>query len=344
MATKPSLNSAQLSNAQFIYRTAIGRGVPPARARELAEAAYRESGLNPNAKGPPVHHSGYGGRRAAGFFQLLSSGYVQRANRMGGVFNPRANLLAILPDYMRYWQQNPRARPGDAAAAVERSGKPGSWYDVPDELIPLGGAAPTRPARAVASGPAAAPPGGMDDGRGAFAAAIAGMVGRGGPDPSKVAQAVVAFRRQRQLAVSQQQAMMPASGFTTDAPATSGPLTGIDDAFYDPAGYSVDEGRYWGKTIGGHGKHGHISFTSPEAALRAIRLAQRMGLRVGENPYTDRVDAVHTKGSDHYARFADNPRTPFDESRLGRAGDFTGPRLAEFMQLAMGPYRRPVRR
>ncbi len=34
----------------------------------------------------------------------------------------------------------------------------------------------------------------------------------------------------------------------------------IDDLFYDPMGYSYDEGRRWGKTIGGHGDHVHASF------------------------------------------------------------------------------------
>jgi hypothetical protein len=34
---------------------------------------------------------------------------------------------------------------------------------------------------------------------------------------------------------------------------------GVNDLFHDPAGYSYDQGKRWGKTIGGHGKHVHVS-------------------------------------------------------------------------------------
>jgi hypothetical protein len=34
---------------------------------------------------------------------------------------------------------------------------------------------------------------------------------------------------------------------------------GVNDLFHDPAGYSYDQGKRWGKTIGGHGKHLHVS-------------------------------------------------------------------------------------
>jgi hypothetical protein len=35
---------------------------------------------------------------------------------------------------------------------------------------------------------------------------------------------------------------------------------GLKDEFYDPMGYSYDEGNYWKHTIGGHGDHVHASF------------------------------------------------------------------------------------
>lgn len=35
---------------------------------------------------------------------------------------------------------------------------------------------------------------------------------------------------------------------------------GLDDMFYDPRGYSYDEGGRWNKTIGGHSDHVHASF------------------------------------------------------------------------------------
>lgn len=34
---------------------------------------------------------------------------------------------------------------------------------------------------------------------------------------------------------------------------------GIKDVFYDPLGYSLDNGKFWGATIGGHSDHVHVS-------------------------------------------------------------------------------------
>jgi hypothetical protein len=34
---------------------------------------------------------------------------------------------------------------------------------------------------------------------------------------------------------------------------------GVNDLFYDPAGYSLDRGKRWNKTIGGHADHVHVS-------------------------------------------------------------------------------------
>lgn len=109
---------------------------------------------------------------------------------------------------------------------------------------------------------------------------------------------------------------------------------GIDDAFHTPLGYSIDEGKRWDRTIANHDKHGHVSATDPGTMLRLIKEGQRRGLSVRENPYVDKVDPVHTKGSDHYSNFADDPATPFDEGKLGRAGDFSGDpkKLAAFMR------------
>ncbi len=118
-----ALNSQQQKTANQIYTTALRSGVTPARARELVAAAYAESTLNPRATNKS---SG-----AAGVFQLLSSGYVQQANRRGGVYNTVANTKAILPEYVRYWRSHPGARPGEAGAAVEASGEGSGFYSKP---------------------------------------------------------------------------------------------------------------------------------------------------------------------------------------------------------------------
>ena len=109
------------TSAQLAYRDALARGLNPQQATDFASAQYGESGFNPNA----VNKSS----GAAGLYQLLSSGYVNKANQLGGVFNPQANIEAILPNYAGYYQSHPGAVvPGAAASAVEASGEPASYY------------------------------------------------------------------------------------------------------------------------------------------------------------------------------------------------------------------------
>ena len=319
-----TLKPEQLQTAEFIYSTAISRGVPASRARELAEASYRESGLNPKAQGPPVQHSGYNGRRAAGLFQLLSSGYVDRANKAGGVFDPAANLGAILPDYVNYWKRNPNAAPGAAAAAVERSGQPASWYDIPDSVIPLAGGAGarTQPAATIRAGAGTQAFAGGSDPRRDFLMQLASTVGQT-PDPMQTATAFgqlrSALRSRMASPTPTPQTGMPVTGERGGPSVARG---GIDDAFYTPLGRSVDEGRLVpGFTIPNHSGHGHVSTTTAAMMMRLISEARRRGLRLSENPLVDRVDPVHTENSDHYATFADDPRSALNEATVGRALD-----------------------
>jgi len=53
-----------------------------------------------------------------------------------------------------------------------------------------------------------------------------------------------------------------------------------------------------------------------ERVVQAIKYAQSLGLSVRENPYVDKVDPVHTKGSHHYQTY---PGT-----NVGRAVDVSG--------------------
>ena len=73
----------------------------------------------------------------------------------------------------------------------------------------------------------------------------------------------------------------------------------IFEAFYDPAGRYFDSGKFVKGQLGGHGSHVHVS-ASPKYVVWLGRQAQRMGLRVGENPAFDPVDPVHAEGSYHY--------------------------------------------
>lgn len=86
------------------------------------------------------------------------------------------------------------------------------------------------------------------------------------------------------------------------------------ELFYDPLG-AWDNGQRIAP-IGGHSDHVHAAFDSAQQVLRAIRVAQALGLRVSENPRVDRVDPVHTKGSFHYQTF---PGT-----NIGKAIDVSG--------------------
>lgn len=109
------------ASAALAYTLGLHAGLTPAQALDFASVQYGESGFNPNAQ-----NSSSG---AAGLYQLLSSGYVNKANALGGVFNPTANIDAILPNYQGYYASHPGAVvPGAAGSAVEASGEPASYY------------------------------------------------------------------------------------------------------------------------------------------------------------------------------------------------------------------------
>jgi hypothetical protein len=58
----------------------------------------------------------------------------------------------------------------------------------------------------------------------------------------------------------------------------------------------------------------------PQAMLAIIRQAQKLGLRVSENPFVDPVDPVHTKNSWHYKTFPGK----YEGKPLGRGADISG--------------------
>lgn len=318
-----SLTPSQTENARYLYDLAIHRGLAPQRAREFVTAAYKESSLDPNAKGPPVQQ--YGGRRAAGYFQLLSDGYVDRAERIAGnengEFNPRANALSILPDYAGYWRSHPNAAPGDAARDVEKSGEGSGFYsdDLPLFSFLNGQARGSLPRGDSPTGPAVGTTAQGPSPRREFVMSIARSVGRGDPI-GNVQDALSAFR----TAQAQQPPPAPAATSYTPATSSDGPIpgsgrAGIREAFYDPLG-GYDEGTFI-PAIGGHSTHTHLSFGDPRTALLAIRLAQKLGLSVRENPYVDPVDpGEHVKDSYHKRVFPGL----YNGRQLGEAGDFSG--------------------
>lgn len=95
-------------------------------------------------------------------------------------------------------------------------------------------------------------------------------------------------------------------GGSSPGPAPGGRISAgkdsLDELFYDPLG-GIKYGKEIG-AIGGHGTHVHLGEDdNPAAMMAAIRKAQKMGLRVSENPLVDKVDPVHTKHSYHYRTF-----------------------------------------
>lgn len=121
------LNPQQLQALRTVYSIGVGRGLSHQQAVEMAAAAFAESGLNPNATN---RSSG-----AAGLFQLLSPGYRQKAQQLGGLYNSVANTKAILPSYAAFFASHPNAQPGLAGAQVERSGQGPGFYARPLSLV-----------------------------------------------------------------------------------------------------------------------------------------------------------------------------------------------------------------
>lgn len=110
-----------------------------------------------------------------------------------------------------------------------------------------------------------------------------------------------------------------------------GNAQGIVEAFYDPIG-QWDNGEFKTTPIGNHSDHVHLSFATPKAALRYIKIAQEMGLHVGENEWVDPVDPVHVNGSFHYQAWEVDGRT------LNKAIDVSGEpdAMAQFFRRAVG--------
>lgn len=98
----------------------------------------------------------------------------------------------------------------------------------------------------------------------------------------------------------------------------------IHELFYDPLDIAFDEG-HWIPNIGGHGRHVHVAFADPQAAIQIINYAKALGLRVSENPYVDPVEIEkHTGGSFHGKVFPGF----YHGKRLGMAVDASGTKSA----------------
>jgi hypothetical protein len=127
-SSAPELDALQRNAASIVYWIAIGSGLSPERARELVAVAFAESSL--------YYYATNDRTGAAGLFQLFDPAYVKSATQLGGVYSPRANTYAILPDYIAYWKAHPQARPGEAGRDIERSGEGREFYSAPLAWLP----------------------------------------------------------------------------------------------------------------------------------------------------------------------------------------------------------------
>lgn len=144
----------------------------------------------------------------------------------------------------------------------------------------------------------------------------------GGRDPNALIQALPGMRESASPVVVPRVATGTPTPGLPPRPGTPQPsrtAAGIRELIYDPVG-SVFDGTASNKPYGGHGNHLHFAGKNPEQMLKAISLAQQLGLSVRENPYTDPVDPVHTKNSWHYGKFPGK----YNGRQLGQAADISG--------------------
>jgi len=82
-----------------------------------------------------------------------------------------------------------------------------------------------------------------------------------------------------------------------------GLIGGLKELFWQgDGGINVKDGkRVQQGFVEGHADHVHVAGRQHDM-IRLGKLAEQMGLRVGENPAFDPVDPVHTEGSYHYGR------------------------------------------
>lgn len=209
-----------------------------------------------------------------------------------------------------------RASAGQIGQAVENS----PWGTGGGVLRVLG-----EPGGAPAAGPGPAPAGpgpsaDTGDSRRDFTLSLISSIGQ--HDTKSSIDALTKLRRQQAMSAFAPGAAPPSGAEPGPGPshdAGAGDV-GLEELIYDPMGQSIFDGTVKPGAYGGHSDHLHYANDNPAAVLAAIRRAQALRLRVGENPYTDRVDPVHTEGSWHYKTF----RGRYGGRRLGEAADISG--------------------
>lgn len=210
-----------------------------------------------------------------------------------------------------------RATAGQLGQAVEAS----PWGTGGGVMRVLGEGGPAAAGPGPSSyGPGPSPSG--DGGRREFVTSMIDAIGK--KDTKASVGALTKLRRDRAMsafAPDGAPAAAPGAGPVPVAglPQGAGGDAGLEELIYDPMNQSIFDGTVKQGAYGGHGDHLHYANDNPAAMLAAIQRAQAMGIRVGENPYTDPVDAKHAPGSFHGRTF----KGRYNGRVLGQGGDFT---------------------
>lgn len=264
-----------------------------------------ESGFNPRAVSPA------GARGIAQIMPATARGWGVNPD------DPDAALDAAAKNMAKYVQQYGNWRDALTAynAGPARVGKP--LYRETRAYISkiLAGTNPVAskspaPARERTTEPAAEPAAGVDKNAAIVDSLLARKTKFGDGKLSggllQDAQQRIASGAYGTPALAKQSA--PQQGSSRPAPRaekTGGSGTLLELYWQGPGGINAKNGkRVEQGFVSGHDRHVHVAMANEQQVLRIARLAQSMGLNVGEHPKYGGVAPVHVKNSNHYSNRA----------------------------------------
>jgi hypothetical protein len=271
----------------------LSAGYSPRVRKALLEAMAVES----NFRHIPYGHS-------------TSMGVLQQRPDMGwGPYKPgAAGAAEDIRDFLARAPRAAKSTPGTAgqlAQAIQRSAFPGRYDERAAEVSKLLGGAAGAPQPSPAGRPGYVSP--------ALAAlpAIPGLPQRqdaGIPPRQQFAMALIEASQRGQRDLSPTIDLLHSLREAQEAQ-VPGPRT-----------YPQSPGAEETPRPAGAPGPGSRKLTPAQQMLSIISEAERRGLRVGENPFRDPVDPVHTTGSHHYQRFPGR----YKGRQLGRGADISG--------------------
>jgi Phage tail lysozyme len=312
----------------------LGKGLTRAQAAGVVGSLMQESGLNPNAKNPSSGAFGVGqwlGGRKTALLARRDSGTLrgQLEHLWGELQGPESAAL----DRLRGAHSV-----ADAASAFtwgfERPGQ--AEANMPNRIAQAR-AALGLAGDAAASGAASGGGGtttttttttpGVDN-RQARAQAVLNFLQNKSADPLDFAlemrgladvPATSHTRTTRARPGSAHQSMLYGGGSTKGSEVLELIYSDGGKGYGIKNGAIVNGPQVYSDVWGGHADHVHVA-AGPKTVVALGKLAQQMGLNVGENPHFGGVDPVHVPGSYHYKGEAiDASGTPAQMNAFARA-------------------------